>query len=137
MDTAHELLCNRNSAIDAISLNGTPVPLGEAPDGALADFKIAASGQQLWRILNAATDAFLDLSIVDAEGEALPFQVIARDGSPLADDAGAALPLPHAAIATRAPRGSTRNPAGRAEEGEQGVSGHSRRRHGLRGRSRA
>ncbi len=109
VDTAHELLCNRNSAIDAISLNGTPVPLGEAPDGALADFKIAASGQQLWRILNAATDAFLDLSIVDAEGEALPFQVIARDGSPLADDAGAAL----AAAPTR--QSQLVPPAGRLE----------------------
>jgi FtsP/CotA-like multicopper oxidase with cupredoxin domain len=91
VDTAHELLCNRNSAIDAISLNGTPVPLGDAPDSALADFKIAASGKQLWRILNAATDAFLDLSLVDANGAALPFEVIARDGSPLTDDAGTAL----------------------------------------------
>jgi FtsP/CotA-like multicopper oxidase with cupredoxin domain len=92
VDTAHELLCNRNSAIDAISLNGTPVPLGDAPDSALANIKIAASAKQLWRILNAATDAFLDLSIVDANGQALPFEVIARDGSPLTDDAGAALP---------------------------------------------
>jgi FtsP/CotA-like multicopper oxidase with cupredoxin domain len=92
VDTAHELLCNRNSAIDAISLNGTPVPLGDAPDSALADIKIAANGKQLWRILNAATDAFLDISIVDTNGQALPFEVVARDGSPLTDDAGAALP---------------------------------------------
>jgi FtsP/CotA-like multicopper oxidase with cupredoxin domain len=92
VDTAHELLCNRNSAIDAISLNGTPVPVGDAPDSALADIKIAAPGKQLWRILNAATDAFLDLSIVDASGRALPFEVVARDGSPLTDDTGMALP---------------------------------------------
>ncbi len=92
VDTAHELLCNRNSAIDAISLNGTPVPLGDAPDNALADIKIAANGKQFWRILNAATDAFLDLSIVDASGQSLPFEVIARDGSPLTDDEGRALP---------------------------------------------
>ena len=92
LDTAHELLCNRNSAIDAISLNGTPVPLGDAPDGALADIKIAAASKQLWRILNAATDAFLDLSIADTSGHALPFEVIARDGSPLTDDAGTPLP---------------------------------------------
>ena len=72
VDTAHELLCNRNSAIDAISLNGTPVPLGDAPDGALADIKIAAPGKQFWRILNAATDAFLDLVDRDASGQALP-----------------------------------------------------------------
>ena len=94
VDTAHELLCNRNSAIDAISLNGTPVPVGDAPDSALADIKIAATGKQLWRILNAATDAFLDLLIVDASGHALPFEVIARDGSPLTDDAGKTLPSP-------------------------------------------
>jgi FtsP/CotA-like multicopper oxidase with cupredoxin domain len=92
VDTAHELLCNRNSAIDVISLNGTPVPLGDAPDTALANIKIAAAGKQLWRILNAATDAFLDLSIVDASGKSLPFEVIARDGSPLTDDAGFSLP---------------------------------------------
>jgi hypothetical protein len=36
IDTAHELLCGSNSGIDAISLNGTPVPIGEAPDSALA-----------------------------------------------------------------------------------------------------
>ena len=68
------------------------MPLGDAPDGALADIKIAASGKQLWRILNAATDAFLDLALVDANGQALPFEVVARDGSPLTDDAGAVLP---------------------------------------------
>jgi len=92
VDTAHELLCNRNSSIDAISLNGTPVPLGEAPDSALANIKIAANGKQLLRILNAATDAFLDLAITDAHGQALPFEILARDGSPLTDDAGAKLP---------------------------------------------
>jgi FtsP/CotA-like multicopper oxidase with cupredoxin domain len=92
VDTAHELLCNRNSAIDAISLNGTPVPVGDAPDSALAQFKIAAPGKQLWRILNAATDAFLDLAIVDENGRALPFEVVGRDGSPLTDDAGAVVP---------------------------------------------
>jgi FtsP/CotA-like multicopper oxidase with cupredoxin domain len=91
LDTADELLCNRNSAIDAISLNGTPVPLGDAPESALANIKIAANGEQFWRILNAATDAFLDISIDDTNGRALPFEVVARDGSPLTDDAGAAL----------------------------------------------
>lgn len=109
VDTAHELLCNRNSAIDAISLNGTPVPLGDAPDSALANIKIAAPGKQIWRILNAATDAFLDLSIADASGQALPFEVIARDGSPLTDDAGAALPSVQTRAAQLVP------PSGRLE----------------------
>jgi FtsP/CotA-like multicopper oxidase with cupredoxin domain len=92
IDTAHELLCVRASGIDAISLNGTPVPLGDAPESDLAHLQIPADGKQLWRVLNAATDAFLDLAIVDQNGTPLPIEVIARDGSPLADDAGIALP---------------------------------------------
>ena len=69
IDTAHELLCGANSGIDAISLNGTPVPLGEAADSALANFAIPAGKKQLWRILNAATDAFIDLAIVEEGGK--------------------------------------------------------------------
>ena len=93
IDTAHELLCGSNSGIDAISLNGTPVPVGEAADSMLANFEIPAGKKQLWRILNAATDAFLDLSIVAQDGTLLPLEVIARDGAALTDDAGALLPI--------------------------------------------
>jgi len=92
IDTAHELLCAMNSGIDAISLNGTPVPVGDAPDTALAQLRIPASGVELVRLLNAATDAFLDLALVDAAGNTLPLEVVARDGSPLSDDSGAVLP---------------------------------------------
>ena len=92
IDTAHELLCGSNSGIDAISLNGTPVPVGEAADSMLANFEIPAGKKQLWRILNAATDAFLDLSIVAQDGTLLPLEVIARDGGALTDDAGTLLP---------------------------------------------
>jgi FtsP/CotA-like multicopper oxidase with cupredoxin domain len=92
IDTSHELLCAAASGIDAISLNGTPVQVGDAPDAALAQFAIPAGKVELWRILNAATDAFLDLAIVDAEGGLLPLTVVARDGSPLTDDTGAPLP---------------------------------------------
>jgi FtsP/CotA-like multicopper oxidase with cupredoxin domain len=92
IDTAHELLCGSNSGIDAISLNGTPVPVGEAPDSALANFEIPAGRKQLWRILNAATDAFLDLAIVTENGKLLPLEVVARDGGALTDDAGTPLP---------------------------------------------
>jgi Multicopper oxidase len=88
IDTAHELLCAANSGIDEISLNGTPVPVGDGPESALARFDIAAGSKQLWRILNAATDAFLDLAIVDQRGVPLPLEVVARDGAPLTDDAG-------------------------------------------------
>jgi FtsP/CotA-like multicopper oxidase with cupredoxin domain len=93
IDTAHELLCGANSGIDAISLNGTPIPVGEAADSSLAKFAIRAGGKQLWRILNAATDAFLDLALVEDNGKPLPLQVVARDGGALADDAGKPLPL--------------------------------------------
>ena len=88
IDTAHELLCAPNSGIDQISLNGTPVPVGDAPDSALARLEIAAGRKQLWRILNATTDAFLNLAIVDQAGLPLPLEVVARDGAPLTDDAG-------------------------------------------------
>jgi FtsP/CotA-like multicopper oxidase with cupredoxin domain len=52
-----------------------------------------ANSWQFWRILNAATDAFLNLSIVDEKGQSLPMEVVARDGAPLTDDGGALLPL--------------------------------------------
>jgi FtsP/CotA-like multicopper oxidase with cupredoxin domain len=93
IDTTHELLCGSNSGIDAISLNGTPIPVGEAEDSALANFEIPAGRRQLWRILNAATDAFLDLGFVDENGKPLPLEVVARDGSSLTDDVGAQLPI--------------------------------------------
>lgn len=92
IDTAHELLCGSAFGIDALSLNGTPIPVGDAPDEALAHFEIPRDKPQLWRVLNAATDAFLDLAIIDENGTPLPLQVIARDGSTLADDTGAPLP---------------------------------------------
>jgi FtsP/CotA-like multicopper oxidase with cupredoxin domain len=92
IDTAHELLCTRNSGIDVISLNGTPVPVGDGPDAALAQLRIPAAGVELVRLVNAATDAFLDLSLVDADGHTLPLEVLARDGSPVTDDRGAELP---------------------------------------------
>ena len=92
IDTQHELLCAATSGIDVISLNGTPVQVGDAPDAALARFAIPVGRVEFWRILNAATDAFLDLAIVDADGRLLPMTVVARDGSPVTDDAGALLP---------------------------------------------
>lgn len=94
VDTAHELLCAPNSGIDAISLNGAPVPLGDAPDAALAQLSIAPGTKQLWRVLNAATDAFLDLALVDQSGKPMPFEIVARDGAPLTDDMGRRLHPP-------------------------------------------
>lgn len=88
IDTDHEILCTSNSGIDAISLNGTPVPIGDGPDSSLAQLTIPAGGVQFVRLLNAATDAFIDLGVVDADGHQLPLEVVARDGSPISDDAG-------------------------------------------------
>ncbi len=89
IDTAHELLCTRNAGIDAISVNGTPVPLGDAPDQALAHWQMAAGTRQFWRVLNAATDAFLDLAVIDERGASIPIEVTAIDGAPLTQDSGA------------------------------------------------
>ncbi len=88
IDTAHELLCTSNAGIDQISLDGAPVPVGDAPDESLARLEIAAGTRQYWQLLNAATDAFLSLSLQDDQGHAFPLQVAARDGSALTDDAG-------------------------------------------------
>jgi len=100
IDTAHELLCASNSGIDEISLNGTPVPVGDAPDSDLARLEIVAGRKQFWRILNAATDAFLNLEIVDKAGIPLPLEVVARDGAPLTDDTG----LPRQPVQTTEPQ---------------------------------
>jgi FtsP/CotA-like multicopper oxidase with cupredoxin domain len=106
IDTAHELLCTSNAGIDQISLNGTPIPLGDVPDAALARFEIAPGTRQYWQLLNAATDAFLSLSLEDDQGRALPLEIAARDGSPLADDAGRPLhPAPTTAAQSVPPGG--------------------------------
>ena len=109
IDTAHELLCTRNAGIDALSLNGTPVPLSQADDSAYAHYSIAPGSRQLWRVLNAATDAFLNLAVVEENGSPLPLEVTALDGAPLSDDSGALL----ATSTTREPQ--LVPPAGRLE----------------------
>src|SRR5271170_2128928 len=109
IDTAHELLCAPNSGIDAISLNGAPIPIGDAADAAFARLEIAAGSKQLWRILNAATDAFLDLELVDEHGQRLPLEIVARDGAPLTDDGGRRLRPPPTTDSQFVP------PAGRLE----------------------
>jgi FtsP/CotA-like multicopper oxidase with cupredoxin domain len=110
IDTRHELLCSPSSGIDQISLNGAPVPsFGDGPDSALAHLEIQPGTKQFWRLLNAATDAFLNLALVDEKGNALPIEIIARDGAPLTDDAGRRLHPPPTTEAQLIP------PAGRLE----------------------
>jgi FtsP/CotA-like multicopper oxidase with cupredoxin domain len=105
VDTADELLCTANSGIDQISLNGTPVPLGDAPDSQLARFRFVEGTRQFWQLLNAATDAFLSLSVVDQNGKALPVEIVARDGTPLVDDRGRRLHPPATVLQQPVPPG--------------------------------
>jgi FtsP/CotA-like multicopper oxidase with cupredoxin domain len=88
VDTAHELACSSNTGVDEITLNGSKVLNGHVQDADLAHYEIAAGTTQLWRFLNAATDAFLDLVVVDENGKPRPIAVTARDGAPLTDDKG-------------------------------------------------
>ena len=106
VDTADELLCTSNAGIDQISLDGTPIPVGDVPDAALARVEIAPGTRQFWQLLNAATDAFLSLDIEDEQGRALPLEIVARDGAPLTDDAGRRLhPAPTTAAQSVPPGG--------------------------------
>lgn len=88
IDTRHELGCTNTATVDEISLNGAPVVDGPAPDKDLAPLSMSVGTTQLWRFVNAATDAFLDLALIDEAGKPVPLQVLARDGSPMIDDAG-------------------------------------------------
>ncbi len=94
IDTAHELGCSANSEADEISLNGSKVFDGKVPDSEMAPLEIKAGTRQLWRFLNAATDAFLNLALLDEAGNPLSVEIVARDGAPLTDDAGKRLHPP-------------------------------------------
>ena len=109
IDTAHEAACSSTTGIDEITLNGSKVLDGAAQDGDLAPVQIAAGTIQLWRVVNAATDAFLDLALIDEDGKPLPIAIVARDGAPLTDDAGNRLPPAATTVSQLVP------PAGRLE----------------------
>jgi FtsP/CotA-like multicopper oxidase with cupredoxin domain len=88
VDTDNELPCTNTAGVDRISLNGSKVIDGHVRDVDLAHLEIPAGGVQFWRVVNAATDAFLNLAVIDDTGKALPLRIVARDGAPLTDDAG-------------------------------------------------
>ena len=95
VDTAHEQACSNNTGLDEITLNGSKVIDGAVADGDLAPINMASGTTQLWRVLNAANDAFLDLALIDQDGKAQPLTVVARDAVALEDDAGhRAKPVP-------------------------------------------
>ena len=89
VDTDDELPCTTNAGVDRISLNGSKVIDGRVKDTDLAHLEIPTGSVQFWRVVNAATDAFLNLAVIDDTGKAIPLQIVARDGAPLTDDAGA------------------------------------------------
>jgi FtsP/CotA-like multicopper oxidase with cupredoxin domain len=88
VDTDHELGCLDNAGVDRISLNGAKIVDGHPRDADLAHIEIAAGSVQFWRLVNAATDAFLNLAVIDETGKAVPLEIVARDGAPLTDDRG-------------------------------------------------
>lgn len=109
IDTRHELGCTDAAALDEITLNGAPVVDGEPADKDLAPLHITAGTTQLWRVVNAATDAVLNLALIDEAGKPVPIRVVARDGAPLTDDAGQPTKLVATTAAQMVP------PAGRVE----------------------
>jgi FtsP/CotA-like multicopper oxidase with cupredoxin domain len=109
IDTTHELLCSTNSGTDVITLNGAKLPAGPTPDKDLMQVQLPAGGRELWRIVNAATDAFLDLALVDENDKSLPIEIVARDGAPLTDDSGHRLHPPPTMDSQQVP------PSGRIE----------------------
>ena len=109
VDTADEMACSSNTGTDELTLNGAVVLDGEAKDTDLAHLEIGAGRKQLWRVLNAATDSFLDLALIDEAGKPLPIAIAARDSVPLSNDAGNLLPAESTVEAQLVP------PAGRLE----------------------
>lgn len=105
VDTEHELDCSSKAGTDEITLNGAKVLDGAVKDEDLAPVPMAQGSTQYWRVLNAATDAFLDLAVIDEDGTPLPLTVAARDGAPLTDDAGRPLVLASTTEAQLVPPG--------------------------------
>jgi FtsP/CotA-like multicopper oxidase with cupredoxin domain len=47
---------------------------------------VPADTMQLWRVLNATTETFVNLQLLDPRGTIVPMQVVGRDGSPVSRD---------------------------------------------------
>ena len=109
VDTADEMACSDNTGTDELTLNGAVVLDGDAKDADLAHLEMGVGRKQLWRVLNAATDSFLDLALIDETGKPLPIAIAARDSVPLSNDAGNLLPAESTVEAQLVP------PAGRLE----------------------
>ena len=134
IDTTHELLCAATSGIDAISLNGTPVQVGDAPDAALAHFAIRGGRRGISGESSTPPPTHsLILAIVDAEGGPLPMTVVARDGSAAHRRCrGVPSRACDSRITVRAPGGPDRGPGAAAARAASGLSRDSRGGHRLR-----
>ncbi len=101
IDEANEVACDAGDPdtggpqATTLTLNGAPVP--EMPDGSFpADDAVLTKtmhpGQvEVWRILNASADTAVRPRLIMVENgikRTLPLVVLARDGVPVADDAG-------------------------------------------------
>ena len=62
-----------------LTINYVPVPYPEYPPAVI---KMRPGERQLWRVLNASADTYLDLHLEFA-GKAQPFNIVALDGVPL------------------------------------------------------
>jgi len=87
IDTEKEVACGKALA-DPITLNGAPIVGGRPLDQDIALFNIPAGHQQLWRLVNGATDFYLNLALIDENGRPQPIKVVSWDGVPQADDKG-------------------------------------------------
>ena len=101
IDQVNEVTCNPDDPdtggpqATTLTLNGARVP--EMPDGSFPSddavlTKTMHPGQvEIWRILNASADTAIRPRLVMVENgirKTLPLNVLARDGVPVADDAG-------------------------------------------------
>jgi FtsP/CotA-like multicopper oxidase with cupredoxin domain len=109
IDVAHEVQCSQPEEAAELTLNGAPIADGTPADADLAPLTIPPGRQQLWRVVNASADTFLNLALVDQDGHALPLDVVGRDGMQQVDDAGRRMPAEHSTEPQLVP------PAGRIE----------------------
>src|SRR5262249_42500719 len=80
------------------SVSGARGVGGRPPDQDSAPFTMREGKTELWRLINGATDFYVNLSVVDEEGRAQPIKVVSWDGVPQADDQGRADTLVPTAI---------------------------------------
>src|SRR6185312_15122381 len=92
IETSQGVPCGSSEDAGFLTLNGSLVDKLPKDDSALAHLEIAPGKKQLWRIVNAASDAFLDLTLLDRQNKPVAIEILARDGVRSIDDRGRFLP---------------------------------------------